>query len=215
MNIWFRLCIPDLVVFFILVLHRMVFHNMESSWVSPVLFDISVLGLKLTRLLSWGVRVTIHSVSRHWFLLCVFDLSNSQTLFKSGPNRFFFTLSTCRLTTVPDSCFISYVDPSISFQTFFRAFKIVVVSWKFSMLLLYISWDDWPIFIISRSNEQLRQQLEYTLQKPDCHSWLISKMQSDILEEWYGIKYWEKMPQKRMECFRVLWIMLHESSISF
>ena len=31
--------------------------------------------------------------------------------------------------------------------------------------LLYILWDDWPI-----SNEQLQQQLEYTLLKPDCHS---------------------------------------------
>ena len=29
---------------------------------------------------------------------------------------------------------------------FVRAFKIVVDSWKFSILLLYILWDDWPIF---------------------------------------------------------------------
>ena len=29
---------------------------------------------------------------------------------------------------------------------FVQAFKIVVDSWKFSMLLLYILWDDWPIF---------------------------------------------------------------------
>ena len=28
--------------------------------------------------------------------------------------------------------------------------------------LLYILWDDWPIFMISASNEQLQQQLEYT-----------------------------------------------------
>ena len=70
---------------------------------------------------------------------------------------------------------------SISFQTFFvQAFKIVVDSWQFSMLLLYILWDDWPIFMISDSNEQLQQQLEYTLQKPDCHSWWISKMQSGL-----------------------------------
>ena len=31
------------------------------------------------------------------------------------------------------------------------------------MLLLYILWDDWPIFMISDSNEQLLQELEYTL----------------------------------------------------
>ena len=78
------------------------------------------------------------------------------------------------------------------------------------MLLLYILWDDRPIFMISGSNEQQQQQLEYTLLKPDCHSWWISKMQSgceDTLEERYAIKFCfklEKMPQKHMECFRLL-----------
>ena len=43
----------------------------------------------------------------------------------------------------------TYVVPLISFQTFFvQAFKIVIDSWIFSMLLQYILWDDWPIFII-------------------------------------------------------------------
>ena len=86
-----------------------------------------------------------------------------------------------------------YVVHSISFQTFFgQAFKIVVDSWKFSILLLYILWDDWPIFMISGSNQQLQQQLEYTLLKPDCHSWWISKIQSgreDTLEKRYAIKF--------------------------
>ena len=44
--------------------------------------------------------------------------------------------------------------------------------------------------MISASNEQLQQELEYTLPKPDCHSWWISKMQSgreDTLEEQYAI----------------------------
>ena len=60
------------------------------------------------------------------------------------------------------------------------------------MLLLYILWDDWPIFMISGLNEQLQQQLEYTLLKPDCYGWWISKMQSgleDTSEERYGIKF--------------------------
>ena len=93
---------------------------------------------------------------------------------------------------------------------FVQAFKIVVDSWKFSILLLYMLWDDWPIFIISGSNEQLQQQLKYTLLKPHFHSWWISKMQSerkDTLEEQYVIKFCfklGKMPQKRMECFRLL-----------
>ena len=52
--------------------------------------------------------------------------------------------------------------------------------------------------------------MEYTLLKPDCHSWWISKMQSgreDTLEERYAIKFCfelGKMPQKRMEYFRLL-----------
>ena len=44
-----------------------------------------------------------------------------------------------------------------------QVFKIVIDSWTFSMLLLYILWDDYPIFMISGLNEQLQQQLEYTL----------------------------------------------------
>ena len=79
--------------------------------------------------------------------------------------------------------------------------------------------------MISDSNEQLQQELEYTLLKPDCHSWWISKIRSgreDTLEERYAIKLCfkrRKMPQKLMEC---LWnalhcfsTVLHESNISF
>ena len=92
---------------------------------------------------------------------------------------------------------------------FVQASKIFVDSWEFSMLLLYILWNDWPIFMISASNEQLQQLL-----KPDCHSWWISKMQSgreDTLEEQYAIKFCfilGKMPQKCMECFRLLFDQL-------
>ena len=97
---------------------------------------------------------------------------------------------------------------SISFQTFFvKAFKIVVDSWKFSMLLLYIIWDDWPIFMISASNEQLQQQLEYTLLKPDCHSRWISKLQSgreETLEEWYAIKFCFKLGKNATKTYGML-----------
>ena len=50
--------------------------------------------------------------------------------------------------------------------------------------------------MITDSNEQLQQQLEYTLLKPDCHSWWISKMQSgheDTFEERYAIKLYFKL----------------------
>ena len=52
--------------------------------------------------------------------------------------------------------------------------------------------------------------MEYTLLEPDCRSWWISKMQSgreDSLEERYAIKICfklGKMPEKRMESFRLL-----------
>ena len=77
-------------------------------------------------------------------------------------------------------CVLIYVRGAFNkFPDFFvPAFKMVVDSWKFTMLLLYILWDDWPNSMISASNEQLQHQLEYTLLKPDCHSWRISKMQS-------------------------------------
>ena len=55
-------------------------------------------------------------------------------------------------------------------------------------------------FMISASNEQLQQQLEYTLLKPDCHSW-ISKIQSgreDTLEERYAIKFCFKLEKNEI-----------------
>ena len=55
---------------------------------------------------------------------------------------------------------------------FMQAFKIVRDSWKFSILLLYISCDDWLIFMILGSNEQLQHELEYTILKHDCYSML-------------------------------------------
>ena len=74
------------------------------------------------------------------------------------------------------------------------------------MLLLYILGDDWPIFMISSLNEQLQQQLEYTLLKPDCHSWWISKMQSgreDTLEG-YATKFCFKLGKNATETYGML-----------
>ena len=103
-----------------------------------------------------------------------------------------------------------YVVHSISFQTFLYGHLKLVWTLEISVCYCYISWHDWPIFIISASKKQLQQELEYTLLKPDCHSWWISKMQSghdETLEERYAIKFCfklGKMPQKRMECFRLV-----------
>ena len=61
--------------------------------------------------------------------------------------------------------------------------------------------------MISASNEQLEQQLEYTLLKPDCHSWRISKMQSgleDTLEEQYATKFCLKLGKNATEMYGML-----------
>ena len=65
-------------------------------------------------------------------------------------------------------------------KLFVQAFKIVIDSWKFSILLLYILWDDWPIFIISGLNEQLHQELEYTLISPIITAVEFSKCNLDV-----------------------------------
>ena len=103
-----------------------------------------------------------------------------------------------------NSTLVRYEVHTISFQTFFVwAFKIVINTWKLSMLLLYILWDDWPNFRISGSNEQLQQQLEYTLLKADCHSWWIKKIQSDTLAEQYAIKFCFKLGKKARETYEM------------
>ena len=58
--------------------------------------------------------------------------------------------------------------------------------------------------MISGSNRQLQQQLEYTLLKSDCHCWWISKMQSDILEERYAIKLCFKLGKNATETYGML-----------
>ena len=109
----------------------------------------------------------------------------------------------CCLFNPKSFCYIHVVH-SVSFQIFVQAFKIVVDSWKLSMLLLYILWEDWPIPMISSSNEQLQQQLEYTLLNPDFHSWWISKMQRGHLEERYAIKFCFKLGKNATETYGIL-----------
>ena len=104
-------------------------------------------------------------------------------------------------------------------EFFVQAFKIVVDFWKFSMLLLYILWDDWPISMISGSNEQLQQQLGYNLLKPDCHSWWILKMQSgheDTWEERYAIKFCFKLGKNdATEMYAMLQTAFQPSSMNW
>ena len=71
--------------------------------------------------------------------------------------------------------------------------------------------------MISGSNEQLKQQLEYTLLKPDYHSWRISKMQSgreDTLEERYAIKLSFKLGKNATETYGMLQTALRPSCMN-
>ena len=114
----------------------------------------------------------------------------------------FYGISTIVVYSMPNPLY-TYVVHSLGFQTFLiQAFKTVIDSWKVSIL-----WDDWPIFMISGSNEQLQQELQYTLLKPDCHSWWISKIQSgceDTLEERYALKFCFKLGKKATEMYGML-----------
>ena len=58
--------------------------------------------------------------------------------------------------------------------------------------------------MISGANERLQQQLEYTLLKPDCHRWWISKMQSGREEERYVIKFCFKLGKNATETYGML-----------
>ena len=114
------------------------------------------------------------------------------------------TITVSYLIPTPD-----YISGAFNkFSDFFvLVFEIVVDSWKFTMLLLDILWDDWRIFLISGSNEPLQQELEYTLLKPDCHSWWISKMQSgreNTLEERYAIEFCFKLGKTATETYGIL-----------
>ena len=72
------------------------------------------------------------------------------------------------------------------------------------MVLLYILSDDWPIFMISASNEQLQKEFECTLLKPAGHCRRISKMRSDTLEERYAIKVCFKLGKYATETYGML-----------
>ena len=60
------------------------------------------------------------------------------------------------------------------------------------------------MFMISGSKEQLQQELEYTLLKPDGYTWGISVIQSDILEERYAIKFCFKLGKNATETYEML-----------
>ena len=109
-----------------------------------------------------------------------------------------------------------YVVPTIGFQIIFvHAFKIVVESWKFTVIAIYLM--RWLTKFYD-SNEQLQQQLEYTLLKPVCHSWWISKMQSgreDNLEERYAIQSCFKLGKNATKTYGMLQTVFRPSCMNW
>ena len=79
------------------------------------------------------------------------------------------------------------------------------ISLENSVCYCYISYEMTDQFyMISGSNEQLQQQLEYTILKPDCHRWWISKMQSRREEERYAIKFCFKLGKNATKVYGML-----------
>ena len=102
---------------------------------------------------------------------------------------------------------IKYEEHTISFQTFLVwALKIIVESRTFRMLLLYILWDDRNFY-----DFRFKGTATAAIGIHPTKAWLPQlvnfKIKSDTWEERYAIKLYfklGKMPQKHMECFRML-----------
>ena len=68
--------------------------------------------------------------------------------------------------------------------------------------------------MISGLNEQLQQELKYTILNSDCHSWWISKMQWEHLEERYAIKLCFKIGKNATETYGMLRTAFRPSCIN-
>ena len=109
------------------------------------------------------------------------------------------------------------------FPAFFvQAFKIVVGSWKFTMLLLYILWDDWPIFMISGSKEQLATTAIGIHPTKTWLSPLVNFKNAIWTSGHFRRTIWNKTVLNLEKYHRNVWnasdcfsTILHESSISF
>ena len=98
---------------------------------------------------------------------------------------------------------------TISFQTLFVwAFRIVVDSWKFTMLLLYSLWDDWPIFYDSRFKWIATEGIG----RHPTKAWFSQLLNfKNAIWTWRHFRRticnkilfwtWKKIPQKRMTAF--------------
>ena len=108
---------------------------------------------------------------------------------------------------------------SISFQVFFcTGIKKLSETLEYSVCHCYTSYEMTQQF--SWFQVQLNsysKEFEYTLLKPDCHCWWISKMQSgceDTLEERYAIKFCFKLGKNPKEMYEMLQTVFGESCMN-
>ena len=111
-------------------------------------------------------------------------------------------------TTVANLCFLELRGAFNKFPAFFF-FCTGFYNWRRLLKIQYIiaihrmRW----LTKFSVSKEQLQQELEYILLKPDCHSWWISEMQfgrEDTLKERCAIKFCFKLGKNATETYGIL-----------
>ena len=110
--------------------------------------------------------------------------------------------------------------PSIFFQTYLYRYLKLSQTLEHSVYYFYTSYEMTDRFLwFQLQRNSYSSNWIYILQKPDCHSWWTSKMQSDTLEEWYAIKFSFKVGKKFhrnvWNASDSFWSILHKSSISF
>ena len=105
---------------------------------------------------------------------------------------------------------------SISFQTFLYRHLKLSLTLENSVCYCYISYEmtDQFLWFQVQINSYSRE-LEYTLLKPYCHSWWISKMQSDTLEEQYAIKLCFQLGNNATETYGMLLTTFGVSSMNW
>ena len=91
---------------------------------------------------------------------------------------------------------------TISFQTFLYGHLKLLQTLDNSVCYCYISYEMTDQFLWFQV--QMNSYSSYTLLKPDCHSWCISKIQSDTLEERYAIKFCFKLGKNATETYGML-----------
>ena len=151
-------------------------------------------------------NLILHHLS-FWQRLVVNNLVSTQCPHKTDRCWIFSCLQTVVYHWIGFNL-VNIHDAFNKFPEFFvQAFKIVVDSWKFSMLLLYNLWDDWPFFYDFRYKSTATAGIGTHPNKAWLSQLVNFKMQSgreDTLEERHAIKLCFKLGKSVTETYRML-----------